>query len=134
MLRSRFHVLPLLPFLTFLMQPAAPSAAQNGHFSLSGSAVHVYNLVGKVEVVPGSGASVLVDLTQQGKDGARLGTKTFNENGTFFVIARISDGLNATQRVSSAPFVVVPPQGPGLSCSPASVPDAAYSFQAEPEI
>jgi hypothetical protein len=24
MLRSRFHVLPLLPFLTFLMQPAAP--------------------------------------------------------------------------------------------------------------
>ena len=97
MLRSRFHVLPLLPFLTFLMQPAAPSAAQNGHFSLSGSAVHVYNLVGKVEVVPGSGASVLVDLTQQGKDGARLGTKTFSENGTFFVITYPSDHIRAPQ-------------------------------------
>jgi len=97
MLRSRFHVLPLLPFLTFLFQPAAPTAAQNGHFSLSGAAVHVYNIVGKVEVVPGTGASVLVDLTQQGKDGARLGTKTFSENGTFFVVTYPSDHIRAPQ-------------------------------------
>ena len=96
MLRSRFHVLPLLPFL-FVFQPAAQSAAQNGHFSLSGSAVNIYNIVGKVEVVAGTGTSVLVDLTQQGKDGAKLGTKTFSENGTFFVVTYPSDHIHAPQ-------------------------------------
>jgi hypothetical protein len=54
MLRARLHVLPLMPFLTLLFQPGTPVAAQNGHFSLSGSAVHVYNLVGNVQVVAGT--------------------------------------------------------------------------------
>jgi len=95
MLRARLHVLPLLPFLTLLFQPAAPVVAQNGHFSLSGKYVHVYNLVGKVEVVPGTGSSVLVELSLQGKDGARLGNKTFSENGTFFVVTYPSDHIKA---------------------------------------
>ena len=95
MLRARFHVLPLLPFVTLLFQPATPVAAQDGHFSLSGKYVHIYNLVGSVEVVPGTGPSVLVELTPQGKDGARLGSKTFSENGTFFVVTYPENRIKA---------------------------------------
>ncbi len=97
MLRSRFHVLPLLPFLTLLLQPATATHAQNGHFSLSGQQVHVYNLVGSVEVVAGGGSSVLVDVAERGKDGARLGTRTFSENGTFFVVTYPGDHIRAPQ-------------------------------------
>jgi len=59
-----------------------------------------------------------------GAQNLNAGSESFSwtsgmpSTGTFFVIARIADGLNVTQRVSSAPFVVVPPQGPGLNCSP----------------
>jgi len=88
-------VLPLLPFLSLLLfQPPAPAeATASGHFSMSGQQVHIYNLVGKVEVVPGPGSSVTVDLAPGGRDAAQLGTRTWNEGGTFFVVTYPSDHL-----------------------------------------
>ena len=61
-----------------LAPPNARSAAPDGRFSLSGSRVHVYNLVGTVEVVPGSGRSVTVESTTGGRDGGRIDVKTMS--------------------------------------------------------
>ena len=95
MSRPKLPVLPLLPFLSLLLfQPPAPAeATASGHFSMSGSQVHIYNLVGKVEVVPGPGSSVTVDLASGGGDAAQLGTRTWNAGGTFFVVTYPSDHL-----------------------------------------
>ena len=97
MSRLRLAVLPLLPFVSLaLSQPSTPaSASASGHFSASGEQVHIYNLIGRVEVVPGGGSSVQVDLTPGGRDGARLGTKTWSSGGTFFVVTYPSDHLRS---------------------------------------
>jgi hypothetical protein len=50
---------------------AQPIAAQE-RFSSSAADVAVYNVVGQVRVEPGSGASVVVEVTRVGPDGARL--------------------------------------------------------------
>ncbi len=81
-------ILPLLPFLSLLLfQPSTPAEADaSGHFSLSGREVNIYNLLGKVEVGPGPGSSVTVELAPAGRDAAQLGTRTWSDNGTFFVV------------------------------------------------
>lgn len=63
-----------------LAPPAARSAAPDGRFSLSGERVHVYNLAGTVEVVPGSGSAVTVESTTGGKDGGRIDVRTMSGN------------------------------------------------------
>jgi hypothetical protein len=95
MLRPRLnvHFLPLLPFLSLLFQPALASASPSPHATLTGAKVHIYNLVGKVQLVAGSGSAVQVDLVTGGKDAARLGSQTFTSNGTFFVVTYPSDHI-----------------------------------------
>jgi lia operon protein LiaG len=96
MMRSRLNVLPLMPFLSLLFQPGLPAVASaSGHVSLSGSQVHVYNLVGKAELVPGSGTSVLIDLVEGGRDGDKLSNRTFSEGGTFFVVTYPSNHIRS---------------------------------------
>jgi hypothetical protein len=75
--------------------PPTAEATASGHFSLSGEQVHVYNLVGRVEVVPGPGSSVTVELAPGGRDAAQLGTRTWSDGGTFFVVTYPSDHLSA---------------------------------------
>lgn len=111
MMRSRLHVLPLLPFLGLLLQPAAPAKAA-GHFTLTGQQVHIYNLVGRIELVPGTGSSVQVELNAGGKDGSRLGTRQFSEGGTFFVVTYPSDHIRSRdQRFGSSCTIEVAKDG-----------------------
>ncbi|MEP7027050.1 MAG: DUF4097 family beta strand repeat-containing protein [Candidatus Eisenbacteria bacterium] len=95
--RPALAVLPVLPFLSLLLfQPPTPGeAAASGHFSMSGEQVHIYNLVGRVEVGPGPGSSVTVDLAPGGQDAAQLGTRTWSDQGTFFVVTYPSDHLSS---------------------------------------
>jgi len=53
---------------------AAPLAAraQGSHFTLSGNDVAIYNLVGSIKAVGGSGADVAVDVAKAGTDAAQL--------------------------------------------------------------
>jgi hypothetical protein len=64
------------PFLSLcipalLISVHAPVAAQE-RFTLAGEHVGIYNLAGQVEVVQGSGAAVVVEVTRGGSDAARL--------------------------------------------------------------
>jgi len=49
-----------------------PLAQQREHFTVSGSEVAVFNLAGKVQVVPGGSGAVAVDVTRGGRDAGRL--------------------------------------------------------------
>ncbi|MGH7681974.1 MAG: hypothetical protein ACRENN_08315, partial [Candidatus Eiseniibacteriota bacterium] len=58
-----------------LMLTAAHSHAspyEPTRHTLTGSHVAIYNLVGSLEVVQGTGASVVAEVTLKGKDAARL--------------------------------------------------------------
>lgn len=52
--------------------PAAPLAAQGDHYSLGGADVGIYNLVGSIKAVSGSGSDVLVTVVESGKDAGEL--------------------------------------------------------------
>lgn len=56
---------------TAALLSAAPLAAQDQHV-LTGNRVSLWNLAGNVEVQPGSGDNVSVEVTRGGADGARL--------------------------------------------------------------
>ena len=45
-------------------------------YTITGSHVAIYNLVGSLEVVRGDGASVVAEITMKGKDAARLSVAT----------------------------------------------------------
>lgn len=62
-----------------MMMPAWTSAQETHR--ISGRDVAVYNLVGKVEVVRGSGADVVVRITRGGADAARLDVRTGEVDG-----------------------------------------------------
>lgn len=51
---------------------APHAAADPERHTLPGSEVAIYNLVGSVEIVPGTGASVIAEVDLQGPDAARL--------------------------------------------------------------
>jgi lia operon protein LiaG len=101
MRRPSFATLALIVTLV-LGSPGHAGAAATGQFSLSGSSVHIYNIVGQVEVVAGSGKSVLIDLSPQGKDAAQLGTKTWGAGGTYFVVEYPSDNIRYTRMHSNS--------------------------------
>ena len=62
---------PVLAAVALLAGLAAPTSAQE-RFEMGGDMIAVYNLVGNVEVVRGSGANVVVEVTRGGADGDRL--------------------------------------------------------------
>ena len=51
---------------------AIPAAAHAQHFTLDGSEVAIYDLVGAVNVVSGSGSSVTADVVFSGSDASKL--------------------------------------------------------------
>ena len=55
---------------------AGRAAAEPTRYTLAGKEVVIYNLVGSVEIVPGTGSSVVAEVTLQGPDASRL--KTLN--------------------------------------------------------
>jgi lia operon protein LiaG len=60
-------VLAVVPALVPL-----PAGAAEGHHTLLGPRVHVYNLAGSVELVAGDGNEVVVRSTTGGRDGAQV--------------------------------------------------------------
>ena len=55
----------------------SPVSAQSPErFTVAGSRVAVYNLVGSISVGPGTGSSVTVEVTRQGADGSQLRVET----------------------------------------------------------
>ena len=59
-----------LTLLTLL--PAALAAQQSSTYSLAGSSVAIYNLVGEATIQGGSGSSVTVQVTPVGQDAGKL--------------------------------------------------------------
>jgi lia operon protein LiaG len=51
---------------------ARPAAAVPERHTIPGNEVVIYNLVGSLEIVPGTGSSVVAEVTLQGPDGSRL--------------------------------------------------------------
>lgn len=49
-----------------------PLAQSREHFTVSGSEVAIFNLAGRVQVVPGGAGAVTVDVTRGGRDADRL--------------------------------------------------------------
>ena len=65
--------MPVLRLLLPAVLCAAPLAAQNvSHHSLQGPEVALYNLAGTVQIEPGKGEAVTVDVTRGGADLAQL--------------------------------------------------------------
>ncbi len=89
-------LLPALPLFWLAAPPAAAAGdIANGHFSATDTKVHVYDLAGHVELVPGTGRSVQVDARFGGRDGSRLGVATLTKDGTALVVTFPSDHIRA---------------------------------------
>jgi hypothetical protein len=63
----------------------AGGAAAQERFTLEGDRAAVYNLAGQVRVEPGSGASVVVEITRGGSDAGRLSVRR-GDAGTLAVV------------------------------------------------
>jgi lia operon protein LiaG len=84
MMRKTFATLAMAGAVVAL----AGSAAAQERFTLDGDRAAVYNLAGQVRVEPGSGSSVVVEVTRGGSEGSRLEMRRSNPNGvgTFAVL------------------------------------------------
>ena len=89
---------------------AAPSrAAEPTRHTIEGNHVAIYNLVGSVEIVRGTGASVVAEVTLKGPDAARLkiadgpiddkGTLRVIYPGNRIVVPEFGDHTTSTVRV-----------------------------------
>ena len=79
-MRAPGLALPALLLAAAGILPARPLFAQEIH-RLDGPRVAVYNLVGEVEVVPGVGPGVVVEITRGGADRDRLEVETGRVGG-----------------------------------------------------
>src|SRR5262245_25009397 len=95
----------VLAAVVALPAPAPAQAASLGKLSLSVSEIRIYTLAGKLEVVPGTGTSVLVNFTLGGKDGSRISPKVWNAGATILAMKYPGDR------------VVYPPMGRWSSSS-----------------
>jgi lia operon protein LiaG len=59
----------------------SPLAGQSARYTLSGTDVAVYNLVGEMRVEAGSGSAVVVEVTRHGADAGRLSIENGELNG-----------------------------------------------------
>lgn len=57
------------------------TAAQTERRTLSGDRVSIYNIAGRLRVQPGSGSTVVVDVTRAGRDANQLSLRTGNLRG-----------------------------------------------------
>lgn len=69
--RGRFAAAALVA-MALPLADGDPLAQQREHFTVSGSEVAIFNLAGRVQVVPGGSGAVAVDVTRGGRDAARL--------------------------------------------------------------
>ena len=74
------RILRAAAFLGLILQ--APVQAQTESRTLAGDRVSIYNLVGKVRLQPGTGASVVVQITRGGRDASQLSLQTGDIRGS----------------------------------------------------
>jgi len=94
---------------------AAPVGAQEVH-RVSGDDVAIYNLAGRVEVVPGSGSDVVVRIDRGGRDAAELRIETGEIRGRSTLRVIYPDDE-----------IVYPGMGRGSSTSTGVRPDGTFS-------
>jgi lia operon protein LiaG len=89
-----------------LLLAAAPLSAQQAErYTLSGTTIKLYNLIGTLEVTGAQGSTASAEVTRQGADGARLtvandgGTLRIVYPGTEFVYPALGDNSKTTLRV-----------------------------------
>ena len=70
-----------LPLISALLLPITPLAAQGARYSLSGSDIAIYNLVGEMRIEAGSGSAVVVEVTRRGSDASKLEVQSGPING-----------------------------------------------------
>ena len=69
------------PAIALSLSLVAPASAQVEQRTLRGAAVAVYNLVGHLRAVPGTGDAVTVEVTRQGSGGGQLRIETGQVRG-----------------------------------------------------
>src|SRR3954470_24214602 len=89
--------------------PSLLTAQAQGSYTLSGDNVAVYNLVGKLQVEPGTGTAITVQLTPGGADAGQLKVEQGSVRGrnTLRIVypgnriryAGLSEGTRTTLRV-----------------------------------
>ena len=62
-------------------QASRSSTSASGRHTLEGPEVSVFNVAGEMQVVPGDGPSVEVDITTAGRDGGRLTAEETTDKG-----------------------------------------------------
>lgn len=72
----RRRIAGILPLVPLLVGPALAEAQTNDRRTVSGPAVAIYNLAGRVRVEGGGGSDVVVEVTRGGRDAARLRIET----------------------------------------------------------
>jgi hypothetical protein len=89
--KSNFSVVPAL--LSVLLFAAVGPGRAGGQETerLTGSDVAIYNLAGRVEVVPGGGSDVTVQIRRGGRDGQRLEVEVREVRGRQALILRYPD-------------------------------------------
>ena len=78
----------LLLAVAFLALPWTAGAQETERLSVSGSEVSIYNLAGTVEVVPGSGSDVAVEVARGGDDARMLEVDVQEVDGRQALIVR----------------------------------------------
>ena len=79
-----------LAFAATALLAAAPLAAQGTRHTLGGGDVAIYNIAGQVRVEPGSGSSVVAEVSLLGPDAGRLKVE---ENGARLTVVYPSDRI-----------------------------------------
>jgi hypothetical protein len=79
-----------IAFAALAFLAAAPLAAQGTRYSLDGGDVAIYNIAGQVRVEPGSGSSVVAEVSLLGPDAGRL---RVDENGARLTVVYPSDQI-----------------------------------------
>lgn len=72
----RRRLVQILPLVPLLISPATTGAQVNDRRTVSGSAVAIYNLAGRVRIEGGGGSDVVVEATRGGADASRLRIET----------------------------------------------------------
>ena len=82
MLSSARFVFSSHVLIAALLPIASVSAgAQNDRRTVSGASISIYNIVGHVQVVAGTGPDVVVEMERGGRDGRRLGIEVGEVRG-----------------------------------------------------
>jgi hypothetical protein len=71
----------LLAWVALALMVGSALAAAAGSYKVTGTDIRIYDLIGKVEILPGDGPAVRVEVTPGGRDAAQLNIRTGTGGG-----------------------------------------------------